>query len=110
MSTGVKLPTNPQDRKKVPIYSGVLNYFPDAIAEIAKVSWVGNEQHNKGEKLHWSREKSSDHEDTLMRHLMEAGEVDTDGMRHTAKAAWRCLAMLQLEIEATREKDNATKS
>jgi hypothetical protein len=104
MGTGVKLPTDPTERKKIPIYSGVLKYFPDAIAEVAKVSWAGNEQHNKGEPLHWAREKSTDHEDTTIRHLMEAGEFDTDGQRHTAKAAWRILATLQLEIEADRKK------
>lgn len=103
LSTGVKLPDDPKERKKIPIYSGVLKYFPDAIAEIAKVSWAGNEQHNPGEPLHWAREKSTDQEDTAVRHLMEAGSIDKDGMRHTAKAAWRVLAMLQLEIEADRK-------
>ena len=105
MGTGVKLPTDPAERKMIPIYSGVLAYFPDAIAELAKVSWAGNEQHNKGEKLHWSREKSSDHEDTIIRHLMEAGTRDSDGQLHTAKATWRCLAKLQLELEAERTKE-----
>jgi hypothetical protein len=104
MGTGVKLPSDPKERKKIPIYSGVLKYFPDALAEVAKVSWAGNEQHNPGEPLHWAREKSTDQEDTAVRHLMEAGEIDTDGQRHTAKAAWRVLAMLQLEIEESRNK------
>ena len=105
MSTGVNLPTDPQERKRIPIYSGVLKYFPDAIAEVAKVSWAGNEQHNPGEPLHWAREKSTDQEDTLARHLMESGTVDKDGQRHSAKMAWRALAILQLEIEA--ERNNA---
>jgi hypothetical protein len=26
-----------EERKKTPVYSGVLNYFPDAILEVAKV-------------------------------------------------------------------------
>jgi Domain of unknown function (DUF5664) len=103
MGTGVKLPTDPTERKKIPIYSGVLKYFPDAIAAVAAVSFAGNEQHNPGEPLHWARHKSTDQEDTLARHLMEAGSVDTDGHRHSAKAAWRALAILQLEIEAARE-------
>ena len=106
MATDVVLPSDPKERKKIPIYSGVLKYFPDAIAEVAKVSWAGNEQHNPGEPLHWAREKSTDQEDTAIRHLMEAGKIDTDGQRHTAKAAWRILAMLQLEIEE--ERTNAT--
>ena len=105
MGTGVKLPTDPKERKKIPIYSGVLKYFPDAIAAIAAVSFAGNEQHNPGEPLHWARHKSTDQEDTLARHLMEAGSIDTDGHRHSAKAAWRALAILQLEIEAARGED-----
>lgn len=100
------LPTDPAERKKYPIFSGVLAYFPDAIAAVARVSWEGNNQHNPGEPLHWARGKSRDQEDTLMRHLMESGGGnvgtgrDSDGQLHSAKAAWRALAKLQLEIEA----------
>jgi hypothetical protein len=82
--------------------SGVLRYFPDAIVALAEVSWAGNEQHHPGEPLHWDRDKSSDEEDALGRHLMCAGTLDNDGKRHTAKVAWRALAMLQKEIEAER--------
>jgi hypothetical protein len=97
------LPTDPAERKKIPIYSGVINYFPDALAAIAAVSYQGNQQHNPGEPLHWSRGKSADHEDTLVRHLLEKGTVDTDGHRHSAKMAWRALAILQLELEKERD-------
>ena len=93
------LPTNAQARKEVPIYSGVLMYFPDAIAEVAILSKVGNDQHNPGKPLHWDRSKSGDELDALTRHLMEAGTFDTDGVRHSAKVAWRALANLQKEIE-----------
>jgi hypothetical protein len=93
------LPTDAKERKKIPLFSGLLKYFPDALAEVARVSYKGNEQHNPGQPLHWSREKSADHEDTCARHLMESGSIDTDGMRHSAKMAWRALAILQLEIE-----------
>ena len=92
----------PQARKALPICTGVLDYFPDAIAAVAHCSKVGNDQHNAGEPLHWARGKSTDQEDCLVRHLMERGTMDTDGVRHSAKVAWRALAMLQLEIEAER--------
>ena len=94
------LPSDPAERKKFPIATGVLDYFPSALAEIARVSYQGNEQHNPGEKLHWAREKSTDQADTIIRHFLERGGRDTDGMRHTAKAAWRLLALLELELEA----------
>lgn len=97
------LPETAAERKKYPVASGVLEYFPDAIAAIAHVSYVGNEQHNPGEPLHWAREKSTDQGDTLLRHFLQRGTTDIDGLSHTAKLAWRALAMLQLEIEQSAE-------
>jgi hypothetical protein len=104
---GKHLPTDAATRKKIPLYSGVLKYFPDALVAVAKVSQAGNDQHNPGQPLHWARDKSTDQEDTLMRHLLEVGTVDVDGHRHAAKLAWRALAILQLEIE--KEKNAVTK-
>ena len=93
------LPSDPAERKSMPIYSGVLKYFPDAIALVAACSHVGNEQHHPGTPLHWDKDKSTDEADALVRHLMEAGAFDTDGIRHSAKVAWRALALLQREID-----------
>jgi len=94
---------NKQKRKQLPIYSGVLKYFPDALAEVSKVSRAGNEQHHPDKPLHWDRSKSTDELDALTRHLLEAGKLDTDGIRHSAKVAWRALAHLQKEIEQNPE-------
>ena len=66
-------------RKQTPVYSGVLNYFPDAIREVAQCSYMGNQQHNPDKPLHWDRSKSGDELDALTRHLLEAGTIDTDG-------------------------------
>ena len=96
------LPTDAKERKNVPLWSGLVRYFPDALVAIARVSKAGNDQHNPGQPLHWSREKSADHEDTLLRHLFDSGSTDVDGYRHSAKMAWRALAILQLEIEKER--------
>lgn len=74
-------------------------YFPKALAEVAKASMAGNKQHMPGTPLHWDRSKSGDHHDALVRHLMEAGTIDTDGVRHMGKVAWRALAALEQEIE-----------
>jgi len=93
------LPTDAKARKNVPIFSGVLRYFPDALAAVAELSRIGNEQHNPGKPLHWDRAKSGDECDALTRHLIEAGTIDTDGIRHSAKVAWRALANLQKELE-----------
>lgn len=96
------IPHDAAGRKARPIASGVLDYFPDAIVAIAEISFAGNEQHNPGKPLHWDRSKSSDEADAAMRHFMQRGSRDDDGKRHTAKAAWRLLALLQKEIEAER--------
>jgi len=95
----VTLPTDAQARKSIPIFSGCLKYFPNALAAVAELSRIGNDQHNPGKPLHWDRSKSGDEHDALVRHLMEAGTVDTDGVRHSAKVAWRALAALEKEIE-----------
>lgn len=89
-------------RKDQPIFSGVMNYFPDALLAVAETSRIGNEQHNPGEPLHWAKGKSADHPDALARHLLDHGTLDTDGQRHSAKVAWRALALLQTEIENER--------
>lgn len=93
-----------EDRKNRPIARGVLDYFPDALAEVALVSKTGNDQHNPGQEMHWAKEKSTDHADCVIRHLAERGGRDDDGMRHSAKAAWRALANLQIEIEKENER------
>lgn len=86
-------------RKACPVATGVIDYFPDAIQEIARLSKIGNEQHNPGQPLHWDREKSGDEGDALMRHFIDRGTFDTDGVRHSTKVAWRALALLQKELE-----------
>jgi hypothetical protein len=93
------LATDAEGRKRQPVASGVLDYFPDALVAIAEVSWAGNDQHNPGAPLHWDRSKSSDEADALIRHFLQRGLRDTDGLRHSAKMAWRALALLQKEIE-----------
>lgn len=94
------LPEDAKARKAYPVASGVLDYFPDALAAVAHVSWQGNEQHNPGQPLHWARDKSTDEADTMLRHFLERGTYDRDGIRHSAKMVWRALAFLQKEIEA----------
>jgi hypothetical protein len=96
----LSLPTDPEARNEYPLFDGLFGYFPSALCEVARVSYIGNKQHNPGQPLHWDRSKSKDHGNKALRHLMEAGAVDSDGTLHTAKAAWRILALLQEELEA----------
>jgi hypothetical protein len=95
--------TDKNKRKQIPIFTGLIKYFPKALAEVARVSYIGNQQHHPDKPLHWDRAKSTDELDALTRHLFQAGETDTDGMRHSAKVAWRALANLEKELENTRD-------
>lgn len=95
------LPTDSAERKNMPVYSGVIRYFPRALAYVAKISKSGNDKHNPGEPLHWSRDKSGDHLDCIARHLIDVETVDPeDGLLHAGKLAWRALANLELKLEA----------
>lgn len=93
------LPTDAAARKAAPMAEGVLWYFPAALAEVARVSKAGNDQHNPGQPMNHARGKSTDHADCILRHLADAGLKDSDGLRHSAKVAWRALALLQEELE-----------
>ena len=90
-----------KERKRTPVYSGVLKYFPEALKEIAKCSLAGNEQHHADKPLHWDKNKSNDNEDALVRHLIDhsVDPVDDDGILHLTKVAWRALASLEIYLE-----------
>jgi hypothetical protein len=88
-----------EERKQYPLATGLFDYFPDALAEVAHVSFVGSQQHHPDQPVHWDRSKSSDEADAMMRHFVQRGTVDHDGLLHSAKLAWRCLALLQKEME-----------
>ena len=88
---------NADARKTFPVYSGFVKYFPDAMAKIAHISWLGNEQHHPGTPLHWDRSKSADESDAMMRHLIDytkSGDIE-----ELTKVVWRAMAWLQKVAE-----------
>ena len=97
------------DRKKMPVYSGCLKYFPNALKYVSFVSYMGNQQHHADKPLHWDKSKSSDEPDALVRHLIDhsINPLDEDGVYHLGKVAWRSLALLEryLENEQLQEKN-----
>lgn len=95
----MQLPSDAQERKGIPVFSGFVKYFPRAMAAVAECSRIGNDQHNPGHPLFWDRSKSGDEHDALMRHLLDAGTIDADGIRHSTKVAWRAMAALEKELE-----------
>ena len=57
--------------------------------------------------MFWDRSKSGDELDALARHLIQAGTVDTEGVLHDVKVAWRGMANLQKVLEARGEAPNS---
>lgn len=105
----MSLPTDSKERKDSPVVRGFLDYFPDAVLACARLSVLGNEKHNPGEPLHWSKDKSNDHADCVVRHTMERGKVDYSygadkPVLHSVAALWRAAANAQTEIEELKEK------
>ena len=96
------------ERKRMPVYSGVLSYFPDALKEVSKSSLQGQKQHNHGTKLYWDKNKSTDNEDAMVRHLIDHSidPLDDDGVLHLAKVAWRALAALQIYLDNEQERNS----
>ena len=90
---------NSAQRKMMPMTTGVLDYFGDALSLVAYISYLGNAKHNPGEPLHWARGKSDDHADCITRHMLNRTGVDADGILEMGEMMWRVLAAGQLFIE-----------
>ena len=95
------LPTDSNERKKYPIYSGFLAYFPNAVAQVAHLSYLGNLQHHPDKPLHWDMDKSTDELDALMRHM-----IDEDWVH----VAWRSMANLERKLTGKCQYENPNQS
>jgi hypothetical protein len=85
------LPKDAKERKAIPVYTGFINYFPRAIAAVAKISLKGGLQHGQTpETLRWERAKSGDELDAMMRHILD---------KDWAQVAWRAMANLEKKLE-----------
>jgi hypothetical protein len=104
--------TDSAERKLMPVATGVMAYFPDALLLMAFVSRVGNEKHNPGQPLHWAKEKSADEPDAEARHMLDGfRELPPDPglerlgkLGHKASKAWRAIADLQRACDEERKK------
>ncbi|MDE2101217.1 MAG: hypothetical protein KGL39_28485 [Patescibacteria group bacterium] len=103
-SAGIKC-----DDGKPPVVRGVLQYFPRALTEVAKVSAAG------ARKYAWDGWRTVPHgvarySDALGRHLLAEcdGPLDNEtGCLHAAQVAWNALARLELML-LQKEKDSVT--
>jgi hypothetical protein len=94
------LPEDDAERGAILLADCLLDYFPNACAAVAKHSAKSNAKHNPGQPPHWARDKSTDHRNKIMRHLVDAGGVDRNGDKHSVALAWRALANLEDELIA----------
>lgn len=115
------LPEDDKMRKDAPMFRGLLGYFPAALFEVAAHSLDSDRKHNPGamDGPTWARGKSADHEDCIVRHLIDAGpkrnslafkiwkwaapkfSTAKDARRFALRClAWRALALLQEDCEA----------
>lgn len=114
------IPQDDRERKDAPLFRGLLGYFPAALFEVAAHSLDSDRKHNPGSTTgpNWARGKSSDHEDCIVRHLIDAGprrgrlpawlleKIPGSSARdvrryHLRCLAWRALALLQEDCEST---------
>lgn len=101
------LPIDSAERKNYPLFSGLLRYFPAALAGVAKTSKLGNDKHNPGEEMHHARSKSLDHGDCILRHLVDVEDLraalnsvtsavtQQDVLNEVNQMVWRALAFSQ---------------
>ncbi len=94
------IPQDDATRKAAPMCRGALDYFPAALFAVAAHSLRSDRKHNPGQPEgadpHWAREKSTDHDDCIVRHTAERG---SDMRYHLTARAWRALASLQEYLE-----------
>lgn len=95
----VTLPEDQNERDQMCLFDGFMAYFPNAMAEVAKLSYAATQQHHPDQPMHWDRSKSLDHLNKIGRHMIDAGKLDDKGQRHSAALAWRAMAHLQEELE-----------
>lgn len=100
------LPIDSAERKNFPLFNGFFRYFPAALAGVARISRLGNDKHNPGEPLYHDRNKSTDHGDCILRHLMDTEDLlasknrgcnipDQQILDEISQMVWRVLAFSQ---------------
>jgi hypothetical protein len=89
--------------KKDGITTCALDYFPNALAAIARWSRYNNQKYppvDGSKEVRWSFDVSTDHADAIASHLIQRGTEDEAGFSHSVPLAWRALALLETELVA----------
>lgn len=98
---------------KAKVWQGCMNYFPDALMEVARVSEFGAIKHdNPLEERGFMHERYTIPElnDAITRHMLglAKGEINLEdaGVYNRAQIAWGALASLQKILEEEKDKKN----
>lgn len=95
------------DSGKAPVRAGVINYFPNALLEIAKVSAFGAKKYSWGNWKFVENGKTR-YGDAQMRHAclshIESHDEES-GLLHAAHEAWCALARLELLLTEMETED-----
>lgn len=86
------------DGEKAPAMRGLIEYFPLALNEVAKVSGYGAQKYAWKNWVHVD-DGVNRYSDALMRHILAGASEshdDESGLMHAAHAAWNALARLEL--------------
>jgi hypothetical protein len=102
------------DKSKPPVMQ-ILRQFPDAIAQLAKVSEYGHKHYGESDNNQlWDNWRHVDnakfrYEQALGRHILYQSDYpDKDsGLMHIVHAAWNALAIIQLTIEEQQATDES---
>lgn len=91
-----------EKQSKPPIISMLLQYFPNALLNVAHVSEIGAKKHGEGS---WKDAEDGVrmYQDALGRHLLfhplDINVEEGEFVLHGAQVAWNALAALELAIE-----------
>ena len=100
--TQARFPSDAKARKAIPVATGCVDYFPDALAAVAEPRVSATTSIIPASRCIGTVRSRPTRPNLLMRHFVDRGTVDSDGVRHSAKVAWRALALLQKEMREPR--------
>src|SRR3546814_10217431 len=101
------LPDDATKRLEYPMADGLLDYFPNALAEVSRLSHAATKQHHPDKPMHWDRSKSTDHRSKIMRHLVDAGrsEEHTSELQSLMRISYAVFCLKKKNKTATTHTD-----
>jgi hypothetical protein len=90
-------PEDDAERQTYPIGTFICEFFPHALAELARFSHKQQQKHNPDGPIGWAKDKSVWSIDRVFRHAMEAQRLYNEGDIEAAGEEFKSLAWRSLE-------------